>query len=316
MANKGKRETKKQVTEVKQELQKELDKMGRVHSNISTQQVEEPSTRKNKSTVEPSTPPTLSGRTKSVNLDDNNDIRIRPKSATYNQEAQGNQNSSLELKFTKEKEENKEKEKRKGNYKGRPKGAKDKNPRKKRESKQTDENNTQKEKRKVNYKGRPKGAKDKQPRKKRNVIEEAQQKLEQRREELERVSQNTEGFEDDIYLYDEDKKMQFQTKTEYGQAFYIGEVVEQALYEMCAVARTYSWTVPDRIFFVENTVRESKERYGEKTFYNNLWNKQGETLENCQTIVMSSKGQDVSRQVQRVKTLLLDIPYDEIEIDD
>ena len=54
----------------------------------------------------------------------------------------------------------------------------------------------------------------------------------------------------------------------------------------------------------------------EKTFYNNLWNKQGETLEHCQTIVMSSKGQDVSRQVQRVKTLLLDIPYDEIEIDD
>ena len=149
-----------------------------------------------------------------------------------------------------------------------------------------------------------------------NIIEEAQNKMEERKEELERVSQNTKGFEENIYLYDEEKQMQFQTKTEYGQAFYIGEVVEQALYEMCAVARTYSWTVPERIFFVEETVQDSKAKYGEKTFYNNLWNKQGETLEHCQTIVMSSKGQDVSRQVQRVKTLLLDIPYDEIEIDD
>ena len=31
---------------------------------------------------------------------------------------------------------------------------------------------------------------------------------------------------------------------------------------------------------------------------------------------MSSKGQDVSRQERRVVTLLLEIPYDEIEVDD
>ena len=256
MANKGKRETKKQITEVKQELQKELDKMGRVHSNIPIQQVEESGATHRKSTVPPTSITSLTGGKISSNIDDNESRKSSTiSSQNYNQpsKTKSKSKSSTSIIVPSIKEDDEE-----NKHKGRPKGAKDKQPRKRKPK----ENNGTTEKRKGNYKGRPKGAKDKQPRKKRNVIEEAQQKLEQRREELERVSQNTKGFEEDIYLYDEDKKMQFQTKTEYGQAFYIGEVVEQALYEMCAVARTYSWTVPDRIFFVENTVRESKERYG------------------------------------------------------
>lgn len=271
MANKGKIETNKQVTEVKQELQKELDKMGRVHSNIPIQQVEESGATHRKSMVQPSENKSLTSEKTPSTIVDNDKPKRKQPTQPKSKSKTSKPNKVPRIKVGGEEE---------------------------------------------NKKGRPKGAKDKQPRKKRDFIKEAQDKLQVRREELNNIPETTEEIKDKIEAQEQETIDRFQTDKEYAQAFYIGEVVEQAIYDMCAVARTYAWTVPERIYFVENVVQESKSKYGEKTFYNNLWNKQGETLENCQSIVMSSKGQDVSRQERRVATLLLDIPYNEIEVDD
>lgn len=279
MANKGKRETKKQITEVKQELQKELDKMGRVHSNIPTQQVEESGAIRRKSTVPPTPNTSLTSSKIPSNIVDNDNRKSSTTSnQNYNQPTQtkSKSKSSTSIKVPSVKED--------------------------------DEENK--------HKGRPKGAKDKQPRKKRDFIKEAQDKLEVRREELNNIPVTTEEIKDKIETQEQEAIDRFQSDKEYAQAFYIGEIIESQILEMCAIARTYSFTVPSRIYGVEDMLMRSKEKYGEQTFYNNLWNKQGEILENCQTIVYSSKNQDVSRQERRVATLLLDIPYNEIEVDD
>lgn len=271
MANKGKRETNKQVTEVKQELQKELDKMGKVHSNIPTQQVEENGTTTRKSMVQPSENKSLtSEKIPSTIIDKDNSKRTQP--TQQKSKSKSSKTNKVPRLKTGGNEENKE--------------------------------------------GRPKGAKDKQPRKKRDFIKEAQDKLETRREELNNIPDITEDIKDKIEAQDQETRDRFETDNEYAQAFYIGEIIESQILEMCAIARTYSFTVPSRIYGVEDMLMRSKEKYGEQTFYNNLWNKQGEILENCQTIVYSSKNQDVSRQERRVATLLLDIPYNEIEVDD
>lgn len=310
MANKGKRETKKQITEVKQELQKELDKMGRVHSNIPTQQVEESGTTRRKSTVQPTPNTSLTGGKIPSNIIDNDNRKssttsIGKGNQVTQQKSKPKSSTSIKVPSMKEDEDEEKK-------KGRPKGAKDKQPRKRKPK----ENNGTTEKRKGNYKGRPKGAKDKQPRKPKTMIEEAQEKLEQRREELARVSQNTEGFEDDIYLYDEEKRMKFQTSTEYGEAFYIGEQIEQQIYEMCAEAKMISIVYHNRTYYIEDLIKSSKEKYGAKTYYNNLWNKQGQILESCQIIIYSSDEGQVSIHKAYLRTMLLDIPYDEIEVED
>lgn len=271
MANKGKRETNKQVTEVKQELQKELNKMGRVHSNIPTQQVDESGATTRKSMVQPSENKSLTSEKIPSTIVDNDKTKrkepIQPKSKSKTSKS----NKVPRLKTGGDEEIKK---------------------------------------------GRPKGAKDKQPRKKRDFIKEAQDKLEIRREELNNIPETTEEIKDKIETQEQEAIDRFQSDKEYAQAFYIGEIIESQILEMCAIARTYSFTVPSRIYGVEDMLMRSKEKYGEQTFYNNLWNKQGEILENCQTIVYSSKNQDVSRQERRVATLLLDIPYNEIEVDD
>lgn len=307
MANKGKRETKKQVTEVKQELQKELDKMGRVHSNIPTQQVEESGATHRKSTVPPASNASLTGGKISSNIVDNDNRKSSTSSiGKGNQPTQtkSKPKSSISIKVPSVKEDEDEEKK-----KGRPKGAKDKQPRKRKPK----ENNGTTEKRKGNYKGRPKGAKDKQPRKKRDFIKEAQDKLEIRREELNNIPETTEEIKDKIEAQDQETRDRFESDNKYAQSFHIGELIEQQIIDMCNEARTYQFTSKARISWVENKLQESKQRFGADAFYNNLWNKQGDILEHCQIIVWSSENQDVSFNENKLYILLFDIPFNELE---
>lgn len=276
MANKGKRETKKQITEVKQEIQKDLDKMGRVHSHIPSQQIEQASAIHNKSIVPPTDLPSMTtSRKSSPNLEKNKSkSSVSNKQTSYkNEEKKKTQKKIKPIEFEKDEEEKESKRK------GRPKGAKDKQPRKKSEFNRT---------------GRPKGAKDKQPRKQRQpktMIEEAQEKMTERRQELDNITDTPQEVIDRISKQDDEARERFQSDKEYAYAFYRGEIIENRIYDMCNDASNYKWTSASNRAWVKGILEASKQMYGEEEYYDILWNKQGDVLANSDFIIWESDGQ-------------------------
>ena len=243
MANKGKRETKKQITEVKQEIQKDLDKMGRVRSNISTQQTEEPST-KRKKTIVPTEEVTL---TKSM-----------PKISTEEQ------------------------------------------PKRK-----TDITNV----------GRPKGSKDKQKRKTimpKGAIEEAQEKMQKRKEKLNSYKPVSSKKKSDIDKRDKEYKDKINQDEEYRELVREGRRIEQAIIDDVNMARR---------FFPQNFVNQdwvlyhlekAKQEEGEKNFYRRL-NENAEILqETAHTIAWESNPNvDVKSEMSVFYTLLFGLTFEE-----
>lgn len=274
MANKGKRETKKQITEVKQELQKELDKMSRVRSHISTQQDEEVSQKRKKSSNISSQEPTITTTKISATLEESKSKTKIPKT---------------------------------------PISSKQKTQKK---LKETLPNISADNERDIKGTGRKKGARDKQPRKAsqpKSMIQEAQEKMQERRQEINNIHTTDSDVVEQIQEQDEIAIDRFETDQEYAEAFYIGEMIEEQIITMCNEARTYAYTSKTRISWVENKLQESKLRFGKDVFYQNLWNKQGEILEHCQVIVWSSENQDVSFNENKLFILLFDIPFDQLE---
>ena len=275
MSNKGKRETNKQITEVKQELQKELDKMGRVHSNIPIQQVEESGATTRKSMVQPSENKSLTSEKIPSTIVDNDKAK-RKQPTQQKSKSKSSKTNKVSSKITGGEKENK--------------------------------------------KGRPKGAKDKQPRKKRNLIEEAQQKLEQRREELNNIPETDKEVIERINEQDEITKEILKKDKQFEYAFYQGEIIENRIYDMCARASQYKWTSSTNRMWVKGILQESKAKYGELNFYNRLWNMEGETLDNCEKIIWESEGQVGSEEDReaknRIANILLNIPVNELEVED
>lgn len=136
-------------------------------------------------------------------------------------------------------------------------------------------------------------------------------KQQQRKGHLSQLPPTPSQVEDEINQYDTVTRERIENDDTFAQSFYIGELIEQQIYDICDTAQSYGYTNKGNIQWVRNKIQEAKQQFGEELFYQNLWDKQGEILETVSVIVFASEQEQVDFDMNKLLILLFDVPVNE-----